>query len=567
MASKKTKVTKKIVEPDWYEVRRGMESEWIFLLSKRVGIKKITDNSLYYLSGNFDDKLRTILLNICAFFTFTKSKHVTQKHIQSSLAECTSGFDMSLEIVDLQEKQIALVENSHKLTIAYGIFTVIVSSLMNEIVSDVTFTENAIVHLQYYFESYMMDLLSEIKIIGGRKIHQSNCTMALTLRAKRRNSVQPFLQDDYFLSGILLVLKQVHPSSGMTLSAITQVNHVISYIIYLITNRAKFIANNFMKTPKINNDVVICAVRQIISGELAKHSFSEGSKAVTNYKRESKFRAGCKGYEDQPQHKKMGTRIEKTRIRTRSEDAGLQLNVKTVNDVMKRYIGRVMKLSNEAVVYVTSVVEYLTAEILELSGGECRNFRKLLITPRHLNGACIRDEELNKFFNDNGIMIIGGHANIYNTWIDSNPHNLAAEPYYESSGSVLITYEKFNDVIKEEDPDEEREDDEDDDTYEISEECKLNEEQATNEEEEKFNEIFETFPEDPEEKDDESSSESDEEDSDEDDSEEEKKEDGESDNLMGDIERLISKYIEKTVRSNLDAAGVIDYGHPYKHTF
>ncbi|XP_026122341.1 histone H2A, sperm-like [Carassius auratus] len=95
----------------------------------------------------------------------------------------------------------------------------------------------------------------------------------------------------------------------------------------------------------------------------------------------------------------------KARAKTRSSRAGLRFPVGRVHRLLRKgnYGGRV---GAGAPVYLAAVLEYLTAEILELAGNAARDNKKTRIIPRHLQLAVRNDEELNKLLG--GVTIAQG---------------------------------------------------------------------------------------------------------------------------------------------------------------
>ena len=66
------------------------------------------------------------------------------------------------------------------------------------------------------------------------------------------------------------------------------------------------------------------------------------------------------------------------------------------------------EMHRSAPVYLAAVLEYLTAEVLELAGMSCRDNKKKRITPRHITLAVRNDEEINKFLGLGSVTIPEG---------------------------------------------------------------------------------------------------------------------------------------------------------------
>ena len=81
---------------------------------------------------------------------------------------------------------------------------------------------------------------------------------------------------------------------------------------------------------------------------------------------------------------------------TRSARAGLQFPVGRMARFLRQG-GFAKRVGAGAPVYLAAVLEYLTAELLELAGNAAKDNKRSRIIPRHIQLAVRNDEELNKF--------------------------------------------------------------------------------------------------------------------------------------------------------------------------
>lgn len=179
------------------------------------------------------------------------------------------------------------------------------------------------------------------------------------------------------------VLQQVHPDQGMSHSSMDTVNNMVRFLLRKVIT---CIMRTKVKATVTSRDVQL-AVRMVLPGELAKHAVSEGTKAVTKFN--SNLPATVKG--------------QKNKAHRREFYAGLQFSVSRVENVM-----RTMGLSRIGVgasVYLAAVCEYITAEILELSGNAAKDNKRSRIARKYVMAAIGNDSELKCFFDS---AILGG---------------------------------------------------------------------------------------------------------------------------------------------------------------
>ena len=84
-----------------------------------------------------------------------------------------------------------------------------------------------------------------------------------------------------YSSYIYKVLKQVHPTIGISKRGMSILNSFINDIFERIAQESSKLARRTNKT--LSSREIQTAVRLVLPGELSKHAVSEGTKAVTKF--------------------------------------------------------------------------------------------------------------------------------------------------------------------------------------------------------------------------------------------------------------------------------------------
>jgi histone H3/H4 len=170
-------------------------------------------------------------------------------------------------------------------------------------------------------------------------------------------------------TNIYKLLKQIHPGQGISKSAMQVQYDIVCDILDRIMIEANTLCKLHVKQVITSRQIQV-ATQLVLPPELGKIATGQGVQAVTRFI----HKEGESG--------------------TRSIRAGLCFPVGTIHHYMKSKVER--KIGKTAPIYLTAVVEYICAEILNLGGkaiGACKR-----ITPKAIGVAIVADDELEQLF-------------------------------------------------------------------------------------------------------------------------------------------------------------------------
>lgn len=195
----------------------------------------------------------------------------------------------------------------------------------------------------YYIQIFHVQWAFQSLYIGNRGV--------FTIVPLSSNPLARLKNESDFKETINIVLQQVHSSSVKKLSedALSQLNRLGNAIAKELVDISVYMKNNFDNMDGIRG--ILAATRNLFPGELAKHAISEGEKAV-------------------------------------------KLNGQHLNGKFDEKIDNINLLDKESILFLRAVVEYIMAEIIELSGNVTSDNKINTIETKHINYAVFYDEEL-----------------------------------------------------------------------------------------------------------------------------------------------------------------------------
>lgn len=227
---------------------------------------------------------------------------------------------------------------------------------------------------------------------------------------------------DNFSPFIYKVLKQVHSELGISVKSMRIVNDFVCGVRNRLLREAVSVCE-LSQARTLDATSIVAAVRLVLPGELAMHSVSESTKAVAkaSLAREQTSAGDAKedfddetnddgdGEDEDKEHETGASATSATTRRPRmtaSAAAGLVFPVAQVVRFLKARSG--LRLSGDVGIALTAVLEYLCAEVLELTGNQSRLSHMLRISPRHILLALRGDEELDTLIGRDAIVASGG---------------------------------------------------------------------------------------------------------------------------------------------------------------
>ena len=201
--------------------------------------------------------------------------------------------------------------------------------------SEMVFPHYCLSFLLSYFEEYFSNIINTFnqEMITTYKINN-------LLSEKQYKEEKGNFEELY--PYIYIVCRQLYPEMSLPDNSFKLLSKVIVRIMLEILFLSKTIAKKILVNPSITRNIIKCSLVNILDQSLLEHALFEIEKANDNYTR----------YIDD--------------LLPRTKKAKITFDVKVISEIYQRFFN--FKISVEAEISLSIILEYLTAEIIELSG-------------------------------------------------------------------------------------------------------------------------------------------------------------------------------------------------------
>jgi len=187
----------------------------------------------------------------------------------------------------------------------------------------------------------------------------------------------------FFEIYISKLIKNISESNGITANAKQQLNNFICIIATKLSNMASELTI-FSKRKTISEREILNSTKILLEGEILNNCINEANKSLVNYNSNTE-----KGI-------------------SRQTRAGLIFPVSLCEKFLRNFGYSNIMITNNSPVFLSSVLEHITSEIIVLSTNLCNSNKRKRVTIRDLYLSVMNDSELKNIVNKLNIQFIGG---------------------------------------------------------------------------------------------------------------------------------------------------------------
>ena len=281
-----------------------LDERTIDTLAKTAIINKLDIKVYDHIRGIIRTKIEEILSHAVTIVDYLSSDTVTLKFISLSLpvnsfSNCLANKQVKLkERKPSKNKQLKesfdLQKQSDRLIIPSVIFNSIVISVGRDFRTDLKYTNEALLFLQYHIEHYIITLIYNASVLMNSYQRDILTCYDINLVSitQNQNMNRSFIAYDLYSNDMKIyikkVLSQLHSCCNISNDSVSQLNQFIHLVSKNVIDKAVFLSSLNGRTNITPRDIRH-SLKLVFPGELYKHATSEGNKALTKYTNRNKF--------------------------------------------------------------------------------------------------------------------------------------------------------------------------------------------------------------------------------------------------------------------------------------